>query len=103
MMDILATGVFEVGMLLCFAAAWPLNIIRAYRARTAVGTSIGFMTIIEVGYVLGILNKVVRDDINYVVAFYVLDIVLVGIGMALYFRNLRLDRIKASESSGQNI
>lgn len=91
-----------MGMLLCFAAAWPLNIIRAYRARTAVGTSIGFMTIVEAGYVLGILNKIVRDDINYVVAFYVLDIVLVGIGMALYFRNRRLDAQKASDKSRRN-
>ena len=40
MMDILATGVFEVGMLLCFAAAWPFNIMKAYRSRTAVGTSL---------------------------------------------------------------
>ena len=95
----MATGVFEVGMLLCFAAAWPFNIAKAYRSRTAKGTSIGFMAVIEVGYVLGILNKVVRDDINYVVFFYVLDIVLVGIGMYLYFRNRRLDELAASSQS----
>ena len=46
MIDLLATGVFEVGMLLCFAAAWPFNIAKAYRSRTAKGTSIGFMAVI---------------------------------------------------------
>ncbi len=98
MMDLLATGVFEVGMMLCFAAAWPFNILRAYRARTARGTSLSFMLIIEVGYVLGILNKIVRDDVNYVVAFYILDITLVAIALALYVRNRRLDSLKAKAS-----
>ncbi len=94
MIDILATGVFEVAMMLCFAAAWPFNIMRAYRARTAMGTSPWFMVIIEAGYIFGIMNKIVRDDINYVVVFYVLDIVLVGIGLALYVRNRRIDIAK---------
>ena len=94
MIDVLATGVFEVAMMLCFAAAWPFNIMRAYRARTAMGTSPWFMVIIEAGYIFGIMNKIVRDDINYVVVFYVLDIVLVGIGLTLYVRNRRIDIAK---------
>ncbi len=94
MMDVLATGVFEVIMMLCFAAAWPFNIMRSYRARTAMGTSPWFMIIIEIGYIFGVLNKVVRDDINYVVAFYILDIVLVAIGLALYVRNRQIDIAK---------
>ncbi len=98
MMDLLATGVFEVGMMLCFAVAWPFNILRAYRARTAMGTSLPFMLIIEVGYILGILNKIVRDDVNYVVAFYILDITLVAIALALYARNRRLDSLRAKAS-----
>ncbi len=91
MMDLLATGVFEVGMLLCFAAAWPFNIIKSYRSRTAVGTSPAFMLVIELGYIFGMANKIVRDDINYVVAFYILDFILVAIGLAIYARNRKLD------------
>ena len=69
------TGIFEVGMLLCFAAAWPANIYKAYRARTTLGTSLPFMVIVEIGYVCGMLNKVVNDEVfvegvfNYVMAF----------------------------------
>ena len=37
-------------------------------------------------------NKIVNDQINYVIAFYILDIVLVAIDMCLYVRNRRLDR-----------
>lgn len=85
-------GIFEVIMLLCFAAAWPANIYKAYLARTAVGTSLPFMVIIEVGYVCGMLNKLVNDDINYVMAFYIFDFLLVLAGISVYFRNLRIDR-----------
>lgn len=85
-------GVFEVIMLLCFAAAWPANIYKAYNARTALGTSLPFMVIIEVGYVCGMLNKVINDDINYVMAFYVFDFCLVLVGIIVYFRNRAIDR-----------
>ncbi|MGN0098897.1 MAG: hypothetical protein ACI38Y_06200 [Candidatus Methanomethylophilaceae archaeon] len=85
-------GIFEIGMMLCFAAAWPFNITRAWRARTAVGTSPWFMLVIELGYILGMINKFVNDDVNYVFAFYVLDFVLVLIGLAIYARNKAIDR-----------
>ena len=92
-------GIFEIGMLLCFAAAWPFNIVRAWRARTAVGTSPWFMLVIELGYVLGMINKVINDDVNYVFAFYVLDFVLVLIGLAIYARNMAIDRSRGRASS----
>ena len=85
-------GIFEVGMMLCFAAAWPLNIARAWKARTAIGSSPWFMVVIEVGYILGMINKVVNDDVNYVFAFYVLDFILVLIGLAIFVRNTAIDR-----------
>ena len=92
------TGIFEVGMLLCFAAAWPANIYKAYRARTIVGTSLPFMVIVEIGYVCGMLNKVINDEVfvdgtfNYVMAFYIFDFILVMIGIIVYFRNMAIDR-----------
>lgn len=92
-MDPAALGdVFEVLMLLGFAAAWPFNIARAWRARTAVGTSLPFMLVIEFAYLCGIVSKVVSDEVNYVLAFYVLDFCLVATAVAIYMRNRRLDR-----------
>lgn len=92
------SGIFEVIMLLCFAAAWPANIMKAYKSRTAKGTSLPFMVIIEIGYVCGMINKIVNDDISYVLAFYVFDFALVMIGIALYFRNTKIDRSMAVPS-----
>ena len=85
------TGIFEAAMLVCFAASWPFNLTRAYRARTNIGTSLPFMLIIIVGYICGIANKLVNDDITYVLAFYVFDLALVSIGLVIYARNKVLD------------
>ena len=88
----------EIGMLLCFAASWPFNIRKSYLCRTAVGKSIAFELIIEMGYFCGVARKFVIDEINYVLAFYILDIFLVAIDMALYFRNRRLDAERLAKS-----
>ena len=45
--------IFEIGMVLCFGASWPFNVIRAYKARTAKGTSLLFTLLIEIGYGYG--------------------------------------------------
>ena len=83
-------------MLLCFAASWPFNIHKSWVSRTAVGKSIAFEVIIEIGYCFGIAAHAVNGDFNYVLAFYFLDICLVAIDMLLYFRNRRLDRERES-------
>ena len=88
----------EIGMLLCFAASWPFNIRKSYISRTAVGRSIAFELIIEMGYFCGVARTFVMNDINYVLAFYFLDICLVAIDMALYFRNRKLDRARLAKS-----
>ena len=85
-------------MLLCFAASWPFNIRKSYISRTAVGRSIAFELIIEMGYFCGVARKFVMNDINYVLAVYFLDICLVAIDMALYFRNRKLDRARLAKS-----
>lgn len=84
-------GIFEALMLVCFATSWPFNLLKAYRARTNVGTSLIFMLVIIAGYLCGLINKFVSDDISYVVFFYVFDLLLVFIGVLIYARNKTLD------------
>ncbi len=79
-------------MLLCFAASWPFNIIKSWKCRTAVGKSIMFEVIVVIGYFCGIGSHIANDQINMVIAFYILDIILVSTDMALYFRNRKLDQ-----------
>jgi len=55
------------------------------------------MSIVLLGYLFGVANKIVSDEINYVMAFYILDIALVSAGIIIYFRNRRLDRVSSKD------
>jgi hypothetical protein len=83
-------SIFEAGMLLCFAASWPVNIFKSLKARTAKGKSGVFMFIIEAGYMCGIIHKVLvsRDP---VLILYIANFIMVGIDITLYFINHRRD------------
>lgn len=83
--------VLEIAMLVLFGCSWPFNIMKSIRSRTAKGKSAGFMLLIMTGYVCGLAAKFVAGNVTYVVAFYVLDLVLVSIDFCLYWRNRRLD------------
>ncbi|HOX48177.1 MAG TPA: hypothetical protein P5165_05980 [Spirochaetia bacterium] len=81
---------FEIGMLLCFGAAWPLSIAKSWKARSTKGKSLFFLIVILVGYACGILNKLlVRYD--GVLWLYVLNGLMVATDVALWFRNRRLE------------
>ena len=96
---------FEILMVVCFGISWPLNIYRSYRARTAKGKSLPFLIFIFVGYVAGIVSKLTSDvylatfaEKWYVLVFYCINLVMVGVDMSLYARNAMLDR-RAIEKS----
>ena len=79
-------GLFEMLMLLCFATAWPFSIIKQLRTKRTEGKSILFSYIVLAGYLFGFINKIVMDDINYVIYFYILDFFLVLTDVILYYR-----------------
>ena len=83
--------ILEAAMVILFGVSWPTSIIKSYRARTAKGKSLLFLCFIFFGYVCGITAKVISGNITYVFAFYVLNLLMVGTDIALYFRNRRID------------
>ena len=83
--------VFEVIMLCCFGVSWPFNIARSIRSRTAKGKSLTFEGFIIVGYLFGLAGKFLSGNLTYVVAFYLLDILMVTTDLLLTLRNRRLD------------
>lgn len=85
-------SVFETIMLICFGLSWPLNVMKAYRARTAKGTSLTFILLILTGYIAGITAKLLMGQINYVLIVYLLNFAIVSLNLAVYFRNVALDR-----------
>ena len=85
-------SMFETIMLICFGLSWPLNVIKAYKARTTKGTSLPFILLIIFGYVSGITAKLVTDQINYVLAVYLINLVIVSLNVIVYFRSKALDK-----------
>ena len=79
--------ILESGMLFCFGFAWPFNIHKSYKARANTGKSLLFLIVIWTGYLLGILFKALSPNTDFVLWLYVLNIILVSIDIALYYRN----------------
>lgn len=87
--------ILETFMLICFGFSWPLNVIKAYKARTAKGTSLPFILLIIAGYIAGISAKIITHQINYVLIAYVLNLAIVSFNLVIYFRNAALDKKRA--------
>ena len=85
--------IFETIMLICFGLSWPFNITKSLRSRTAKGKSLQFEICIVIGYLFGIAGKFVAGTVTYVVAVYVLDLLMVTTDILLTCRNRRLDRL----------
>ena len=96
-------SLMEMMMVICFGISWPLNIVKAWRARTTRGISLPFYFMIWAGYVFALIGKLVLIAGNapqpwyetvhwYVMFFYVLNTVMVSCGIAIWFRNRALDR-----------
>ena len=86
--------ILEIIMIVSFGASWPLNVVKSYRARTTKGKSLAFLCLIFFGYIAGIASKLLNEDGYkwYVLFFYFLNLIMVGIDLCLYVRNRALDK-----------
>lgn len=94
--------IMEALMVICFGISWPLNIIKAWKAHTAKGTSILFYFFIWIGYVFALIGKFIKIGISpehwfevvpwYVMFFYILNLLMVSVGIIIYFRNKIADK-----------
>ena len=84
--------ILEIIMVVSFGISWPLNVIKSYQARSTKGKSLWFLVLIFFGYVCGIASKLTADSYKwYVLFFYVLNFIMVGVDLLLYWRNYRLE------------
>lgn len=90
-------SIMETVMLVCFGFSWPLNVLKAYKARTAKGTSLPFILLIILGYIAGISAKIISGQINYVLIAYILNLAIVSLNGIVYFRNVSLDKKRLKE------
>ena len=91
--------ILEIVMVVSFGISWPANVMKAYRSRTAKGMSPLFLGLIFFGYIAGITSKFTNEAYMavfaskwYVLVFYILNFIMVGINICLYIRNKALDK-----------
>jgi len=89
--------IFESVMLLCFGLSWPLSLYKSLTSKTTKGKSVVFMAAIIVGYISGILGKLVNGDVSYVLALYCFNLTVVSLDFAVYFINRHNEKKTAEE------
>lgn len=90
---------FEIAMILAFGISWPINLIKAWRAKTTRGTSLVFLILIFLGYIAGIIAKFINPDYMasfssrwYVLIVYFFNLIMVGLNLVVYFLNRKIDK-----------
>jgi hypothetical protein len=77
-------------MIISFGVAWPTSLIKSWKSGTAKGKSLPFMLIIVIGYVSGIINKILYSR-DIIIIFYIINLFMVLADVVLYFRNRKKD------------
>jgi hypothetical protein len=77
--------IFEITMLFCFGASWPFAIAKTIRTKVVRGKSIVFITLVCIGYLSGIISKLV-GEFDHVIWLYTLNGSMVFTEMVLYFK-----------------
>ncbi len=84
-------SIFEAVMLICFGAAWPVSIYKSWTSRTSAGKSVVFLYIVVIGYVSGIVHKVLYSS-DGLIYLYLINALMVIADIMLFYRNRRIDR-----------
>ncbi len=72
-------------MLLCFGASWPFALYKTIRTKNVVGKSGIFLSLIIIGYISGIIHKIIHNP-DPVIALYALNAIMVSADLGLWIR-----------------
>ena len=91
-------SILETFMIISFGITWPVNLIKAYKSRSAKGKSVLFDYFIFFGYICGILAKTITRTFNLAYYFYFINLVMVLADIILYYHNRKLDQAETKIS-----
>ena len=87
-------AILECIMLICFGISWPISVYKSATSRSTQGKSIIFTFAIMVGYLAGIMGKIISGAINYALVLYLINLAVVSVDCALYFINRRHEKLQ---------
>ncbi|HIS35662.1 TPA: hypothetical protein IAC10_03410 [Candidatus Scatousia excrementigallinarum] len=78
-------SIFEAGMMVCFGISWPIAAYKTYKAKCVHGKSIHFSMLILLGYICGIIHKILYSC-DIVLGLYIINVLFLLLDMALWFK-----------------
>ncbi|MBR1967922.1 MAG: hypothetical protein IKA11_00830 [Clostridia bacterium] len=86
------TQILECIMLICFGFSWPISVYKSITSKSTKGKSVFFILAILLGYSAGIAGKIISGNINYVLALYLLNFLIVSVDLIVYFINRKNEK-----------
>ena len=84
--------IFEFIMLACFGLSWPISVYKSIKSKSTQGKSIVFIVAIIIGYISGIIGKIINDQLTYVLIIYCFNLIVVSIDLILFFINRKREK-----------
>ena len=92
--------IFEFIMLACFGLSWPISVYKSIKSKSTQGKSVVFIVAIIIGYISGIIGKIINDQLTYVLIIYCFNLIVVSVDLVLFFIN-RNNEKKNFENGGK--
>ncbi|MBR2871211.1 MAG: hypothetical protein IKB98_07555 [Clostridia bacterium] len=73
-------------MLLCFGLSWPISVYKSVKTKSTHGKSVFFIIAIIIGYVSGIIGKIINKQLTYVLIIYCFNLLVVSLDLLLFFK-----------------
>ena len=84
--------IFEFIMLACFGLSWPISVYKSIKSKSTQGKSIVFIIAIIIGYISGIIGKILNKQLTYVLIIYCFNLIVVSIDLILFFMNRKREK-----------
>ena len=84
--------IFEFIMLACFGLSWPISVYKSIESKSTQGKSIVFIIAIIIGYISGIIGKIVNHQLTYVLIIYCFNLIVVSVDLVLFFINRKNEK-----------
>lgn len=84
--------ILEVAMLVLFGISWPINLAKSIKSKSTKGKSLLFLLLIDIGYICGMISKIVSKTFIWstdwwVFAIYVINFSFVSADLIVYCIN----------------
>ena len=84
--------IFEFIMLACFGLSWPISVYKSIKSKSTQGKSVVFIIAIIIGYISGVIGKIINDQLTYVLIIYCFNLIVVLVDLVLFFINRKHEK-----------